>query len=446
MKIRRIEKAAQALATALLVLLALGACQEKAQLPTTTIFTGSGEVELPLVTLLVDSGYSVESENIRNFLDTVPGSDRDFHVEIEVLPNTSSGEMRDQQLQRIRTAVMAGKGPDIFLTDAFVNVVVDAEIDQWGVAGKGPLFNFPAQAMENRLFLPLDNYIANARFMEFDELNPQIMALGRNQEGQQLLPMAFDFAVGTYVPSDYGLPEERPKNRQEMLDSGCPSLCFTAQGGWGRTLLDIFPEAIDQESGHPGFTEEELLEQAMEYWEQQHTDWGWGPGVFRFGADPSNGSGSISSYILDEPPGENAVLTPAYNQNHGVTAYVTMFAAINRNASYPDYAFAVLDKLMSRTEMNEQRIYRGIAAGLPVYTGAAGGEPVFTGCNPPQHLRAQYKELLELVDNVRFLTSVDQEMVRSLVPVCAGQNSTPQDVEKAVKEVYATMRMLLAES
>ncbi len=140
------------------------------------------------------------------------------------------------------------------------------------------------------------------------------------------------------------------------------------------------------------------------------------------------------------------MLVPVYNQNDGVTAYVTTFAAINRNANYPDYAFAVLDKLLSKGEMNEPRIYGRLLSGVPVYTGAAGGEPAFAGSNPHQHLRDQYKELLEMVNQARFLTSVDQEMVRSLAPVCDARDSTREDVEETVDRVYTTMKMMVAES
>ena len=56
------------------------------------------------------------------------------------------------------------------------------------------------------------------------------------------------------------------------------------------------------------------------------------------------------------------------------------------------------------------------------------------------------KELLEMVNQVRFLTSVDQEMARSLAPVRDARDSTREDVEETVDRVYTTMKMMVAES
>lgn len=423
---------------------ALGGCQR--DLPTTTVLIEGNETQLPEVTMLLDLGALVEESEIESFLETVPGCGQEFYVQVGILPNTAYGAERDQRLRRVRTEIMAGEGPDLFVTDCYLNVVTDAEIDAWGVDGRGPLFNFPRQAMDSRVFLPLDSYIENARFMEFDRLDPTIMAAGRNDEGQQLLPMTFDFTVASYLPSEDDIQKERPKSRQEMMDSGYGSLEYTAKGAWGRTLLDVFPVVIDQKHDTLAFTEKALLERALEFWEARHTDWGWGDGVFRFCADPSNACEPISTFMKWESPAEDAVLVPSYHENGGVSAYVTTYAAINRNANYPDYAFAVLDKLLSRSEMNKQRIYGMLLSGLPVYNGANGGEAVFGGRSLPPELLAQYRELMSLVDHVRFLTLLDQELVRTVVPVCDARDSTPEDVEKAVHETYRTMEMMLAES
>ena len=146
-------------------------------------------------------------------------------------------------------------------------------------------------------------------------------------------------------------------------------------------------------------------------------------------------------------PYEGTILAPEYNKDGGVSAYVTNFAAINRNTKYPDYAFAVLDKLLSKEEQNMPRIYKSsFRTGLPVYTGATGDAPALGGGTLPEHLAAQYSELLEMVDDVRFLNMLDNEMVRSVKPVCEKPGSTQEDVEKAAREAYRAMQMMLAES
>lgn len=427
-----------------LLLTLLPGCQTQKELPTTTIFNDSGMVELPLVTMLLDPGLGIEASNYRRFLETVPGNDRDFHVEIEMLPTDADGQqVREQQLQRIRTEIMAGKGPDIFICDNYNNVTIDVR-PLGGSMAAGALFSFPTRAMENHLFLPLDDYIENAQFMEFDQLEPLVMAAGRNEEGQQILPMAFDLWLSCYTPSLYGMPQERPGSRQEMLDSGCPILEMTAKGIWGVTLLDCFPKVIDWEQELPAFSEDELLERTLGYWDSSQKRLS-GEYVLS-NVDKREGALPLSSWMLEWRPGEDSVLVPDYNYDDGVTAFVTTFAAINRNASYPDYAFTILDKLLSKDEQNMSRIYMFSISGMPVYTGAAGGKAALTGQNMSPELETEYKELLGLVDNVRFLTLLDNEMIRTVTPVCEEEGSTPEDVEKAVHQAYTAMKMMLAES
>ena len=423
-----------------LLLACLTGCESKKDLPMTTIVTETGEQkELPLATVLIDTG--IEPSNFRTFLKTVPGFDREFHMEVQAMPQEPE---RSQRLQRIRTEILAGKGPDLFISDCYRTTVVD--IREAGVdLGDGPLFHFPSQAMENRMFLPLDGYIENAQFMEFDKLHPAVMAVGRNQEGQQIIPLKFDFYLTGYIPSVYDMPEERPKSRQEMLDSGCPVLEFAAKGMWGDALLDSFAQTIDQENDLPAFTEEELLERALALWDSRQKRWS-GEYDF-FGVDKWDGCGPASMFFIDYSPREDTILVPDYNNAGGVSAFVTVFAAINRNANYPGYAFRVLDKLLSKSEQEKQALYGEVwMPGLPVCVDFD-KDAAFLGGNrlAPEDLE-EYQELLEMIDNVRFLTSLDQELIRTLVPVCAAEHSTQADVEKTAHQVYTTMKMMLAES
>ena len=332
-----------------------------------------------------------------------------------MLPQGADGVVRRQRLQRVRTEIMAGKGPDIFICENYNTVTVDVR-ELGGDMAEGGLFKYPYGVMDNHLLLPLDKYIENAQYMDFGQLEPKVMAAGRNDEGQQILPLTFDFYAAAYVPSSYGLPQERPKTRREMLDSGCARLDIAAKGIYGDTLLDYFPDMVDWDEETLNFTEDELTERTLDYWD----------------ASQKRLSGE---YVF------------AGDRDGGVSAYATNFAAINRNTKYPDYAFAVLDKLLSKEEQNMPRIYKSsFRTGLPVYTGATGDAPALGGGTLPEHLAKQYGELLEMVDDVRFLNMLDNEMVRSVKPVCEKPGSTQEDVEKAAREAYRAMQMMLAES
>ena len=55
--------------------------------------------------------------------------------------------------------------------------------------------------MKNHLSLPLDNYIENAKYMGWDKFLPVVMDAGRNDEGQQIIPLCCFFeAVYPHSP------------------------------------------------------------------------------------------------------------------------------------------------------------------------------------------------------------------------------------------------------
>ena len=97
---------------------------------------------------------------VSDMLLSVPGSGKEFTLLMETIP--AEGSERENSMQRVRTEILAGKGPDIFLCDAAQLLYDD-----------GVLFPFPRQVMENRIFLPMDDYIGKAQYMEWDKLLPQ---------------------------------------------------------------------------------------------------------------------------------------------------------------------------------------------------------------------------------------------------------------------------------
>ncbi len=118
-------------------------------------------------------------------------------VEFAYLPK--EGADREAALTRMRTEIMSGQGPDLFICGC-TNPQAEEE----------PLFRFPMQAMENQLFLPLDEFFASAQFTEYEKLLPMAMEAGRNQEGQQLVPLAFTLPVTVF-------------RKEEACTAPCPS-------------------------------------------------------------------------------------------------------------------------------------------------------------------------------------------------------------------------------
>lgn len=407
---------------------AFGGCH-KGNLPVTTILTGDGSTkELPLVTVLADEPFW-DSGPLRALLNTVPGSDRDFHVEFELLQEEP---VRSQRIENLRVEIMAGKGPDLFLMDCFYPTLCSLSIYEDNVKS---LFPFPEQARDNHLFLPLDDYIAGAQCM--DRLMPQIMEVGRGEEGQTILPLQYDFTVLFMEEDQYTEPPAH--SREGYLQSGNRNLERAALAADNWALLGYFGRDADYSAEELTFREEELGEIALDAAESQKK---WMAGYYDrniyqdfFGLHAQNGQSA------------DGFCVPVYNRDQGVTAYVTSYGAINRNANYPDYAFRILDKLLSREAQKDSRLYVGEFNGgsFGLVPNLDQGEEDFQGLSMSPEGRGRFLELREQINAVKFLTQLDREAARK-VCLRATASATRQSIEKAVHEACRTMEMMLAES
>lgn len=425
---------------AMIALPGLGGCRER--LPLATVATEKGLEELPLVTMLADVWVK---EGLSRFLESVPGYNREFHVEYELLDE--GGSERDMRLIRLRTEMMAGAGPDIFFCDQYVGVVKmywQFKHDS-SETESGPMFNFPEQAMRNHLFLPLDDYIKNARFMDFDQLLPVVMEAGRTEEGLMILPVTYSFDVGYFRKPDF-TPETAPKTRRELLDVDDPFLNVVGVGGYGDLPLNVFSPAARLEEEEPGFSQEDLTAFCLEYRDAERQYWEIRED-FHVGESPWIGYGPLEIILYQESYYDGDVIVPTYNQQDGITAYVSSFAAINRNANYPNYAFQVLDKLLSVQEQQEARIYGDSRyfAGLPTHREVGGGETPMGGKRLDEGIFRQYVDLREKITETRFLNMMDREAM-GLADVCVQDGVTEEDIRQAARKTYTTMQMLLAES
>lgn len=417
-------------------LFALTGCQGgRKDLPTMEIFTEDGPKEVPMVTLVTDVGW--QSTNLRAVLNRVPGSGREFQITIEPLPRTEPE--RSNRLTRIRTEMMAGEGPDMFIMDLQFGTLYGSENSD-GLLD--PLFPFPEKAMKNRLFLPLDEYMENAGYSDFSAFMPALMELGRNDEGQQILPLTFDFDVARFSTDTYDIPIESTGTREDMLNSGVPILEYFA-GTLPGTPLDYFGVTADYEDETLCFTEDELFSQAMLWKEHFDKFWAGGyEGVLGLGLDRFVMGMAVSAF----DGGGDTVVVPYRNRDGGTTAHVRIIAAINRNASYPDYAFSVIDTIASESVMRDQALY-GWSGSIVANTELGTHDKPLEWLPMIAENYDLYQELLGEINVVKYPTLLEQAVYEEIYAPCVHQEFEDEAaVRAAVHKTYMTMLMMLAES
>lgn len=117
--------------------------------------------------------------------------------------------LRDNELTRVRTEIMAGEGPDVFITTCQPEYV-------------DPVFKYPDQVMSRRTFLPLDDYIKNAQFMEWEKLTPVVMEAGKTGEGQMALPLTYSLPMTVFRKTEVEHTHSKDLTLFEVAKSNNP--------------------------------------------------------------------------------------------------------------------------------------------------------------------------------------------------------------------------------
>lgn len=388
-------------------------------------------------------------------------------VEIEVLPNDPMDvETRSGAITRLRTEIVAGQGPDIFLIGTGTSVY-STPYDV--------LFSYPRGVMAQGRFLKLDEYIENAQYMDWDALNPLIMAAGRNENGQYLLPLSYTFPATVYnmaeagpdIPRDSIDKLDKTTTWEDMREAEDPILrhagiLYNAQSP--NRVASVFGPTDDGEENLT-FTQEEMqnlfdigLHQNIELTSNQVVTQGkdtfqaadtsvpqnckldMGRGFDT--SDFSTGSGDISDWEM--------AIIPLCSRNGGVTATVTSYCAISDKTSDPETAFKLVEMLLSKEMQQDSPLtcLLGMDA-FPVYEGLMEeDEPVWhfwnegnTWCLPQKNYQA-LRKAQELITEVKFLSNTEDYLTFGFVH-CLYEKDT---LDEEVAQTYRDMKMGLAES
>ena len=458
-------------------------------------FSGGQEAETGPLRICVDIAFHSGSDAIPYANDAngakfwaqmaashIDGLDED-DIELEIIPG--SGSERQTALTRIRTEIMSGEGPDVFLCAC-------PDIDLFLDEAETVLFPFPERAMEEGIFLPLDKYLEKAEWMEWDKMLPSVTAAGKTDKGQMVIPVGYTMRMTAYEAGD-AAPYPTDTSFADLLASDDPILrsttAFTYRHDhkWDIAFPYLFADLADFKTGELTFTEEELVQMILDvetlfkenlvglstcgfsqpltglsaddlpatdlpvhFSEQLRLDT-YGEGSMYELMDPDREGHNFITYetllYLQNPRrgfhgNKEQVMLPLYNVDGGATALVASFAAVNANTKRPKDAFFLLDYLLSEyMHNNDKDLYRHLFENaLPVRMDI--GESSLGS----EGFRA-YAELREQIGYARFCSVLDQELA---MLVSGYSNDFAEHGEEAlraaVSESYAKMKRILDES
>lgn len=387
-------------------------------------------------------------------------------VEVEYLPRT--GAERETAITRLRTEIMAGEGPDLFIISS--KYWWDGESPE-----DGPLFPIPEKAIVNGLFMPLDKYMEKAQFAQWDDFNQTVMEVGRTEKGQMLVPLSYTFPITCFRQTEAAHTPSKDLTWDDMLtdESLVMKAAAVLQGGSETNMIHgmgnpnfdaVFGKIADYQAEELTFSEEELME-AVHKQLELYDEEGWKelaqlPEYFHSYAFPcfytdGESMGNVPPSIRKS---EDLTVIPHYNKNGGVTATVFHYACVNAKTRRGEDAFFVLDYLLGQDGNADGKDY------VPQNSWRQDFYSLFTGSDGlPIDQGAPWFSIYEgaisdinrsAIDSaVSCITAVNihgklNKMLADMMSDCQMIASGYQegDPEELIKETYRVMKMELAES
>lgn len=184
---------------------------------------------------------------------------KDVDIRVEYLPTEQ--QERDVYLQQLRTQILRGGGPDLYLLPTDNTLVLDEPIQYTRVETE-PLFSDVELAMRNGLFYDISRFYDKDDALGKESLNPYIMDAGVVGGKRYVLPLRYDLPV-IYARLDKlqetgfdpaVLQEDIFAIMEAVLASGDPVLA----GGIFHHSFSAFSDFVDYSTGNVLLTEDKL--------------------------------------------------------------------------------------------------------------------------------------------------------------------------------------------
>ena len=369
------------------------------------------------------------------------------------------GAERDNRITALHTQIMAGKGPDLYLvacSDPSVALSLHEGLEH------PYLFPYVQSSMRQNLFLPLDSYIENAQFLEWDKLPPALMEAGKTEKGQMVLPMTYNFRATVFRRSDISFYDSLPLSWDEAYSSNDPAL-WAASSYNDVEFGDALGELADFDTHRLSFSEEYLTMVAYQdiLLLKQNTSDGLSSS---FSGAPAHNSRVFARYnrdflsgnlvpegvpsLLDE---EDLAIVPLYNIKGGVTANITSFVAIDANTEHPEEAFFIADLLLSK-ELQKSCFFANFD-GIPVHEDLLQKTEKIDNLkndpNPWGFSDEGYREYCRVrseINAVKFYSPLDLALSEMYEDIIFNENVSQEEIAEIAKETYRVLQMMLDES
>lgn len=379
-------------------------------------------------------------QNVRALVDTWEVLNPGVKASIVAIPRDE--EKAELKIASLKTELMAGEGPDVFILKA------KQPLEEGNLTG---LFPDPQKAISTGVFLKLDDYIARAKYMDPSTFPSLILNAGKNEDGQYILPYAYDYTLAAYNTSDLAHPDQLPMSWNDVVSEtdsdiyqSLPIYIYYPQ---------IFTQIADYENDLLLFDEDEFVHNALGCIEASQNSFDENNDKQAIYCGLASGL-ELSIQRESAWKGNNAHTFWALpNTGGGVTACINVYTAINSHTKQSENAFSFLDLVYSPQVLSgegfcvDEKYYaNGDSAkmdwnnGILLTHGALGQNMAQLSDED----KAQLQSIYNRINCVRFNTDMDQSLFDMIMqmPFDTEDNDKLQSI---AEETYNTLWMKMAE-
>ncbi len=399
---------------------------------------GTNKKENKTLTICVD----VELEPMVDIaVDIFKKIHKNVFVVLEVIPADSAAA--EAKVTKLRTQTLAGEGPDVFVMSC---------PDYKYLEKKVSLFANPEITIRSDVFLPLDDYIANATYMDVTKWNTTMMDAGKTEDGQMVIPITYTYYG--YVQDGKAFDDESVPTSWDTFSAWENKDVKTQTQSWmPMTFPYLFGDLCDYDARTVLYSEDEVYDVLNSVNTYMNV------GRFEGMEEGSVISGKSDLSLLKCFAGkENTAYFTLPNVEGKTTAFITSYAAVNANTKDPDLAFSFMDVLCSdewmgglgfEFEGNDFMFAGGWTSiwmmyGLPVYEHGFVAELKYLSDEEVE----MYRSVANGLDSVRFMSHMDWELIQIFnLTFIRGWKETLDEEEcrKQIREVLNSWELQLKE-
>ena len=386
--------------------------------------------EEKILRVVTDGRLYTDVEFAARFLE---GVDSGIEVRIQRLPDKQ--EERENEIQKLRTEIMAGKGPDVYLLENVRENTVEDVM---------PLLENPYQTMQSGALASLDEFMEKDSYWDDNTYHEEILKEGQYDGRQYIIPMSVMYYV---LPRTGDMEEmtgdtlgewlEQAKNTQDIRIKQAMNMVVQC-ARW------IQP-AVDYESG------EVLFDQKK--WS------GFADEIFQFTTDEQESLLQDQHYQVEMPginlwqEGIDWQVVPDLDGNK--LASIMTYGAVGMSSDLKKEAYDFLmlflnDRTQKFAKENEE-------IRLPVFEGYLGGayipvqESAFEAWMgyPPDEAVQEMQASFNEIDGAYFLTKAERELFEETDEIII-KNLYPDydwsaDIPKVAERAWNTYKMMVSE-